>query len=187
MHTTPVSLLERLRESATEQAAWELFVKLYTPVLRAMARRLGVQGQDCDDLIQEVFTVLVKELPRFKVQPKARFRGWLWTVLKHKHLERRRRRAVNISAGDSALDEVAGPDTSLEIDETEYQSCLMQRALELMQSEFAEKTWKAFQACSEGRPAQEVADELGMKVGAVYAAKSRVLQRLRQELEGLLD
>ena len=29
--------------------------------------------------------------------------------------------------------------------------------------------------------------ELGMSVGAVYQAKSRVLRRLRQELDGLLE
>jgi RNA polymerase sigma-70 factor (ECF subfamily) len=38
-----------------------------------------------------------------------------------------------------------------------------------------------------GRPPLEVAAELGLSVNAVYLAKSRVLQRLRTELEGLLD
>jgi hypothetical protein len=37
-----------------------------------------------------------------------------------------------------------------------------------------------------GRPAAEVALELGMTVGAVYAAKCRGLGRLRQDLRGLL-
>jgi hypothetical protein len=32
-----------------------------------------------------------------------------------------------------------------------------------------------------------VAAELGLSVGAVYVARSRVLSRLRTELEGLLD
>ena len=64
---------------------------------------------------------------------------------------------------------------------------LMQRALELMRTDFQETTWRAFHATLHGRPAAEVAAELGLSVPAVYAAKSRVLQRLREELAGLLD
>ena len=57
-----------------------------------------------------------------------------------------------------------------------------------MKTEFQPTTW---QACWEhvvtGRPAAAVAQQLGITVNAVYLAKSRVLRRLRQELEGLLD
>jgi RNA polymerase sigma-70 factor (ECF subfamily) len=57
-----------------------------------------------------------------------------------------------------------------------------------MQAEFSPKTWKAcWEHVVAGRPAAEVAAELGISVGSVYVAKSRVLSRLRQELEGLLD
>jgi DNA-directed RNA polymerase specialized sigma24 family protein len=37
------------------------------------------------------------------------------------------------------------------------------------------------------RPAPEVASELGLSTGAVYAAIFRVLDRLRQELGDMLD
>ena len=33
----------------------------------------------------------------------------------------------------------------------------------------------------------DAAQELGLSVAAVYVAKSRVLQRIRQEAEGLID
>jgi RNA polymerase sigma-70 factor (ECF subfamily) len=39
----------------------------------------------------------------------------------------------------------------------------------------------------DGRPAADVARELGLTVNAVVKAKSRVLNRLRQEAAGLLD
>ena len=39
----------------------------------------------------------------------------------------------------------------------------------------------------EEREAQEVAAELSMTTNAVYIAKSRVLARLRQEADGLID
>jgi RNA polymerase sigma-70 factor (ECF subfamily) len=57
------------------------------------------------------------------------------------------------------------------------------RALELIQAEFEPRTWKAFwEAAVEDRPAKDVAGELSMSPGAVRVAKSRVLQRLREEL-----
>jgi len=39
----------------------------------------------------------------------------------------------------------------------------------------------------EGRQAADVAAELGMSVGAVYIAKSRVLKRLRDEFRDLFS
>ena len=54
--------------------------------------------------------------------------------------------------------------------------------------EFAPSTWQAFQRLAvDGRPAAEVAAELGTTVNAVLLAKSRVLRRLRQEARGLVD
>jgi len=79
MHTTPASLLQLLRQPG-EQAAWERFVQIYTPLLCHWAHRLGLHGADADDLVQDVFTVLVDRLPLFRYDPKNRFRGWLWTM-----------------------------------------------------------------------------------------------------------
>ena len=41
MHTTSVSLLQRLREKPTSDV-WERFVRLYTPLLFSWARRRGL-------------------------------------------------------------------------------------------------------------------------------------------------
>jgi RNA polymerase sigma-70 factor (ECF subfamily) len=188
MKTTPVSLLERLRQPG-EQAAWERFVKLYTPLLWQWVRRLGSHGQDADDVVQEVFTVLVQKMPEFQYDPDKRFRGWLWTVTANKVREKQRRQQVAVpGAGQDALAEAAGPDGAEAVSEAEYQQYVVRRALQLMQAEFQPTTWKAFWECVvTDRPGGEVAAELGLSIDAVYAAKSRVLRRLRQELAGLLD
>ena len=187
MHTTPVSLLERLRHSSAPQA-WERFVELYTPLLYHWARRLGLQESDAADLVQDIFSVLVEELPRFEYQPGKRFRGWLWTVTLNRFRERRRRRDPTPQGGEETLTLASTPDGVTEVAEAEYRTYLVDRALRLMQAEFQPVTW---QACWEyvvaSRPAAEVAAELHISVNAVHLAKSRVLRRLRQELKGLLD
>ena len=187
MTSTPVSLLERLRRPH-EQAAWERFARLYTPLLCHWAEGLGVRGAEVDDLVQDVFVVLVQKLPEFRYDPTRSFRAWLWTILANKLHDRRRRHTVLDTAGGAAADAAAGPDTAETIDEAEYRHYVMRRALELMQAEFQPATWKAFWECAvNGRPAAAVAAELGISENAVYLAKGRVLRRLREELSGLLD
>jgi RNA polymerase sigma-70 factor (ECF subfamily) len=62
-------------------------------------------------------------------------------------------------------------------------SGVMQRALTAIRCEFQERTWQAFWGVVvEGRSAAEVGAGLQMQPGHVRVAKSRVLQRLRQEL-----
>lgn len=187
MESTPVSLLERLRQ-AGEQAAWERFVQLYTPLLRHWARRLGLQGADADDVVQDVFAVLVEKLPEFRYDPARRFRGWLWTILANKCRTRRRRPVGWRKPLDEELEALTAPDPAAESDEAEYRQYLTQRALELLQGEFQPATWQAFREFAiAGRPAAEVARELHLSENAVYLAKARVLRRLRRELAGLLD
>jgi len=190
-HPTPLSLLEQLRNQSPEetQAAWRRFVQLYTPLLFAWTRRLGATPEDAADLVQDVFGVLAREMPAFQYRPGLRFRGWLWTVLRNKwsdHL--RHKQAAPPRADASSLETVAVPDNVAEMTEEEYRTHLVGRALRLMQAEFAEADWKAcWRNVVEGVPAAEVAAELGLTVNQVYLAKSRILHRLRKELEELLD
>ena len=188
MHTTPPTLLERLRRPA-DQAAWSRFVRLYTPLLLRWAYRLGLPGPDAADLVQEVFLVLVRQLPKFSYDPSRSFRAWLRTVTLNKWRDLGGRRgARSLDADDPALLGLAVADPAELFDEAEYRAALSGRALQLIRQEFQPTTW---QACWEtvvmDRPAAEVAAELGITVNAVYLAKSRVLSRLRQDLDGLLD
>jgi RNA polymerase sigma-70 factor (ECF subfamily) len=192
MHTTSASLLEQLRAPADLEvtaAAWGRFVKLYTPLLFYWARRTGLQEPDAADLVQEVMATLVQKMPEFSYDPGQGFRSWLRTVILNKWRDRLRQPVLpSGGAADPSLSNVPdsqGPDV---LEETEYRRYLVKRALHLMQTEFAPNTWKAcWEHVVMGRPAAEVAAELGICVGAVYVAKSRVLGRLRQELAGLLD
>ena len=53
---------------------------------------------------------------------------------------------------------------------------------------FSEQTWAAFRRVAlRGEDAQQVADDLGMTVNAVYVARCRVLGYLRRLGRGLLD
>jgi RNA polymerase sigma-70 factor (ECF subfamily) len=187
MDTTPPSLIERLRERGDEEA-WTRFVKLYTPLVLYWARRLGLRNPDAADLVQDVFVVLVQKLPEFRYDPHKSFRAWLRTVVVNKWRENSRRAGPALGAGEAGLSDLAGLDDPEAFGEAEHRQYLANRALQLMQTDFQPATWKAFCAhVIDGCPAVEVARELGLSVKAVYLAKARVLRRLRQELDGLMD
>ena len=186
MNTTPVSLLERLREP-TDRAAWTRFVELYTPLLYYWSRQMGLREQDSADLVQEVFALLLIKLPEFEYDAAGSFRSWLRTVTHNKWRERIRRDQVRPDMAAGPLPDLPAPQTP-DVWETEYQKHVVRKALELMQSEFEPATWQAcWQVVAHDRSAADVAAELGLSVGAVRAAKFRVLARLRQELKGLLE
>ena len=185
---TPASLLERLREPAAAEA-WTQFVELYTPLLYYWSRRLGLQAADAADLVQDVMLVLHRTLPQFRYDPRGSFRNWLRTVLLNKFRENQRRRSpAPLAADDAVMANLAAPDRAEVLDEDEYRQHLVGQALRIMRRAFPEAAWKAcWETIVNDRPVAEVAAELGMSASAVYVARFRVLQRLRRDLDGLLE
>ena len=189
MESTSSSLLLRLRRPG-KQAAWQRFIDLYTPLLYYWACRMGLAAHDAADLVQDVFVVLVQKLPQFQYDPGKSFRSWLRTVAENRWRdalrkraagpdERRRRRAGRCGRPGRGRRRMGRPNIV---------SSWSARAIQLMRTDFEEKTWKACWALVvEGKSGTAIAAELGMTIDAVYAARSRVLRRLRQELDGLMD
>ena len=186
---TSTTFLDKLK--ARQPDAWRRLVNLYGPLVYRWCRRPGVRAEDADDLLQEVFRSVVIHLPGFRHdRADDTFRGWLRTIAHNKVCNFLRRRAAEPKAqgGTDAgkrLSEIPDPEPD-ELDpgqRSEEETGLAHRALKAIQNEFEDRTWRAFCATTlEGRPGLDVAAELGMSVPAVYKAKSRVLQRLRQEL-----
>src|SRR5262245_37795653 len=130
MHTTQISLLERIRQPG-EQQAWERFVELYTPLLYHWACHVGLQDQDAADLVQDVFTTLVQKMPEFAYDRHKSFRGWLRTVTLNTWRDNRRRRGRKPLNGNAeALDGMVGPDNGDAFWETEYRKHLIDRSLD---------------------------------------------------------
>jgi RNA polymerase sigma-70 factor, ECF subfamily len=185
MHTTPSSLLLRLKQSDAE-TAWRRFVDLYTPLLFYWARHAGLRSPDDADVVQEVFALLVQKLPDFEYDPRRSFRGWLHTVMRNRLCELQRRCSVPRGGDDDHIANLPAP-VANDLGEEEHRRLLVSRAAHIMQSDFEETTWRAcWETTANGRRAADVAQMLGISENAVYVAKGRVLRRLRKELEGLM-
>jgi RNA polymerase sigma-70 factor (ECF subfamily) len=190
---TSASLLERLRTSPDE-AAWRRLDDLYRPLVRRWLLRDPSLGDDAEDLVQEVMAVLVRELPRFQRRRNGSFRRWLRTITAHRlgSLYRSRQNRPLALGGpleESPLAQLADPTSELSRQwDREHDRYVLGRLMELIAPLFEPATLAAFRrvAIEEIVPAR-VAKELGLSLNAVLVAKSRVLSRLRQEAEGLID
>lgn len=190
---TRVSLLNRLKDGGDTQA-WTAFVRLYGPVIYGFARKRGLQDADAADLMQEVMKSVARNAEKLNYDPeRGTFRGWLYTVTRNKiynflSAQKNRTRAVGDSANHERLESLPDrADNEAEADwDREYQRRMSARAMERVKGEFQANTWQAFWGTAvEGRAAAEVGGELHMTPGAVYVAKSRVLARLRDEVQRL--
>jgi len=192
--TTSRSLLERVKNDEPE--AWEQLVALYAPLVFQWCRGWGLREQDVADIFQEVFQAVAAHIGGFRKERAGdTFRGWMRTITRnkvHDHFRRLGREPEGVGGTDAQarLAELPAPspheDSSLSAEHGER--LLLSRALELIRPEFAERTWQAFwRTAIEERSAVEVAAELSMSAGAVRVAKSRVLQRLREELGDVIE
>lgn len=188
------SLLERVKRAEPE--AWDRLVTLYAPLVFHWCRSWGLREQDAADIFQEVFQSVAVHIGGFRKERAGdTFRGWLRTITRnkiHDHFRRRGREPEGVggSEAQAQLAELPAPEASesSSLAEENVERGLVARALELVRPEFAERTWQAFwRTAIEGRSAPEVAAELSMSAGAVRVAKSRVLQRLREELGDLIE
>ncbi len=187
MTTTHSSLLVRLR-TRDDSAAWSRFVRIYTPLIHHWILRLGVEQNHANDLVQDVFITLLGKVSWIAANRPESFRAWLRTVTVNKCRDHFRRQNRKSEPALLAQMELAGEDTTKLLTDLEYRNVVAQSAMRLMQDSFLETTWKAcWEHVANGKPAKEVASDLGISENAVYLARGRVLKRLRQELEGLWE
>jgi RNA polymerase sigma factor (sigma-70 family) len=188
---TRASLLVQIRDGANH-AAWQEFVKLYGPVVYGFARKRGLQDADAADLMQDVLRSVSAAIGRLDYdRNQGSFRGWLFTITRNKvfnFLSARRIRPQG--SGDTTTNRLldSHPDQSDGADawDLEYQRRIAALAMERIKPEFQEKTWQAFWLTAvEGQAAADVARQVGISPGAIYVAKSRVLARLKEEVEAL--
>ncbi len=184
---TSQSLLVRLGD-ANNHESWQLFSQIYSPVLRDYYRRRGVQDADCDDLVQDVLAIVVKSLRAAKYdRSKGRFRAWLGTVATNRLKNFFRDRASHANLMELTLDDELYIDPDSDWVEL-FSRHLFHVACSRIQPQFEPQTWECFSLTwMHHVPAKEVANQIGIPLHSVYVNKSRVLQRLRQEIELLAE
>ena len=174
-----------------DQAAWQQFFELYVPLIYGYARQRGLQDADAADIAQEVFQRVLGALRSLDYDPtRGSFRAWLRTIT--------RNRIATWLAGPQQRDRGSGdsdvrdlleehPDDRQDaLWDQHYQREVFLWAAEQVRPAFTDSTWQAFwQTAVEGKEAPAVAVALGLSTGAVYVARSRVLDRIKKQVRQL--
>ena len=189
---TRPSLLARIKDTGDRQA-WAEFVDIYAPLVYGYVLKQGLQDADAADLTQEVLGAVARSAARLDYDPKrGTFRGYLFRVVRNELIDfgaaRKRHRPGSGDTGvKRQLEEQPAPTRDEVADwEREYERQLFGLACDQVRRDFQESTWQAFWLTAiQGKAGKHVADVLGMTTAAVYLAKRRVTERLRQQIEFL--
>jgi RNA polymerase sigma-70 factor (ECF subfamily) len=188
MTNTSATLLQRLLDHG-DDAAWTRLTQLYEPLIRGNLRQHLPQEADVDDVVQQVFTVVMEKLPEFRHNGRpGAFRTWLRRICVNRVRMFWRTRPATVPEAEAALQQLEDPDSALSRQwDREHDEFVFRQALQMIEREFKPSTWQAFcRLALDNAEPEVVAAELGLSANAVYIARSRVLRRLRKEFAGLL-
>ena len=181
------TMLHRVRQMQPD--AWSRLVTLFGPIVYRWSRQSGLNRHDAADVVQDVFASVARGIGDFeREKPSQSFRNWLATITRNRvcDLFRREGKQPRAAGGTDAMigiQNVVDPFDEQSFVGEEIEGELSRRVLDLVRSEFEERSWLAFYRTAVlGKLPVDVAAELGVSVAAVYQAKSRILRRLRQQL-----
>lgn len=185
--TTRFSFVQRLG-NPTDQDSWAQFHYRYGELLYRYARQRGADHTEAEDVVQEVELCVFKAMNGFRYDPeKGRFRAYLRTAVVNALGRRAKKKGRRESHIDPlTLDELSAGDTPMDTAwEEEWQAHQLRWALRSVAGDFAPATLEAFRLhVLDGCPVEETAARLGLTKFSVYQAKSRVLRRLRDRIQG---
>lgn len=197
---TSATLLLKLKQSDNLDwnDAWVTFFNRYSPMIFVWCKKWGLQDADAEDVSANVLSILGRRMQSFEYDPTHFFRGWLKTVVENEIkavLLRRTKRKGDYGQGssgdsDSILLEQTDPGLAAAelAEEIESQRIRLQKAMQLVEKRVQNNTWQAFHKTAvEGLPVTDVAQSLGMTVVAVYKARSRVQELLREVAKEVSD
>jgi len=183
--TTPPSLLERIRDH-DNGSAWRTFCDVYSPLLYDYCRKRGLQSSDSADVVQETLLRVTKGILTFEYDPgRGRFRDWLYKIVYHEICRMARQRKSTTEVTQITTELFAEDDRGWN---EHFHHHIMRTALERIRPRFEAETWQAFvEVWLNHQPANKVANQLNRSLDFVYLSKSRVVKRLRLEVEQLAD
>ena len=178
-----------------QRGAWAAFVQRYAPCIFGWCRKFGLQETDAADVTQDVLVKLIRAMRSEHYDSRrGSFRAWLKSVTGNavRDMMRAWNRKVNAAGGTSVMlhlsaiqDPQALADLGVRL-ESKYRDELLGEAEERVRLRLKESTWEVYRlSMAEQLEPHEVADRLGIPVGTVYVARSRVIKHLRREIDAL--
>ena len=107
-----------------EQQAWHELVTRYSRLVYSIPRRKGFSADDADDVFQNVFTIVYRQLPNLRQHQSLP--AWLITITQRQCIRLRKPGPVQVDLDDSGLDNEAETGDPVQLWERQH---LVQQAL----------------------------------------------------------
>lgn len=169
---TPETAPRKLEQGSLEQEVIEMFTALRNPVLRYLVG-IGLEIHDAEEIAQEVFLALFQHLRAGK--SRRNLRGWVFRVAHNLGLRRRERARER-----GELPALADPSPN-----PEDQFLSAQRNLRILAvlGALPRQDRACLDLRAEGLRYREIAQALGMSLGAVSISLARSMARIARAAE----
>lgn len=182
---TRQTLLLRIKNRSDDQA-WSDFESYYKRYLYNILRHMNIAPEDSEDISQQVLMKMWKKLPDFNLDSnRGKFRSWLATVVRNQAIDYLKK---NNRHTHEELPTVVPGSSQSELERIivkEWQRSIIEKAWDTIKEEFEENTIAAFELSSSGMTTSKIAEKLGISEPSVYSFKSRVKDRLKNEVRRL--
>lgn len=158
--------------------AFEVLIRRYTPLLRAVARRTLGSGNEVDDVVQDTFITAWERLDSLADGTKVK--SWLTRIASHRSIDRIRARRNHDDVDDvePAADERTTPERIMEAKSREHAADLALHEL----PEPQRRCWMLKEVV--GLSYDEIAAELDLPVSTVRGLLSRARKNMIRQMEG---
>ena len=179
---------------AGDRLAWDSFYQRYQEILTRFARKLSFQADQLEDLLQDVWFEVIRQLPRFEYdRSRGGFRRWLYLIVRRRAIDYARRRGARldrpvdaVSIFDSGLRDPHAVDPAADLDR-QFKVEILQAAVDQFRARASASGWETFALCRlQGLNSTEAAQLLGVSPEAVRKRLERSSQKLRAAMAELV-
>ncbi|WP_422927510.1 RNA polymerase sigma factor [Singulisphaera sp. PoT] len=184
---TTLLVFSFLNDAADAESRTLFFIR-YGEAISGWCRKYGLQEADADDLAQDLLIAICTTMKATSFdRGKGPFRQWMKTVTRNACMDFYRRKPPKVFQ-ELYEDIPARDDLERQFQELAMHD-LRQLAMTQVRPGVSPRDWQVFtRRVLEGRPAEDVRDELGMSsIAAVHVATGRVRKRMQERMAELGD
>lgn len=177
---TDLEVLEQFREESTRHFAFNLLVRKYQQRLYWHVRRIVIDHEDANDVIQNVFIKVWKSLLSFRED--SQLYTWLYRIATNESLtflnQKKRRFAIPFSDVEYELSNSLASDPNFSGEKIQLK--LQQAVLKLPTQQRIVFNMKYY----DGMKYEEISAILGVTVGALKASYHHAVKKIEKYLTG---
>jgi RNA polymerase sigma-70 factor (ECF subfamily) len=191
------TLIQRL-QCLDDQQGWQEFFETYWRLIYAVARRLGLNDAEAQDVVQETMISVARRMPGFHYDPEVgSFKSWLLLITRRRiaDFQRRqmrqpaRRQEREANRTQTATVELVPDESAADFGtvwDEEWKAALFERALDCVKQRAGARQFQIFDCCVRKEwPVEQVARVLKVTPGQAYLAKHRISALIKKEIQRL--